>query len=443
VSVRTFKGGIHPPEFKGQTNGLSIESLPLADELFVPLHQHTGKPCDSLVSIGDRVLKGQKIGDTDGFISAPVHSPVTGTVTSIEKRIGFSGQNTLGVAISVDQEGQEETAFMEAMPDWEQAEVGTIQKAAREAGLVGLGGAAFPTHVKLSPPEDKAIDTVIINGCECEPFLTCDHRLMLEEAEQMITGSRIMKKAVGADKIIIGIEDNKPDAVEHVRQAARDYEDISVQILETKYPQGAEKQLIQALVGREVPSGKLPMDVGALVHNVGTAVALAQAVVEGRPLLDRVITVSGPSISRPANVRVPVGTPISHVIEHLGGLKDDVARVVLGGPMTGTAQSSLSVAVVKGTSGILAMNKEITARLDDSYKDCVRCNRCVSACPMFLYPNFLGVAAEYRDWDRAEQEGALDCVECGVCAFVCPSARPLVRFFRGAKAAIWEKRRQA
>lgn len=442
MSGRSFRGGTHPPEYKDLSEGLAVESLPLASELFLALQQHTGKPCTALVKAGDRVLRGQKIGDSDGFISAPVHSPVTGTVVGIEERIGVTGQEVRGVVLSVGPEDdQSQVSFMEAMPDWEKADPEWIRRAAREAGLVGLGGAAFPTHVKLSPPDDKNIDTVIINGCECEPFLTCDHRLMLEQGQAMIVGSLLMKKAVGADKVIIGVEDNKPDAIEHLGQLAGEYPEIEVQELETKYPQGAEKQLIMALLGREVPSGKLPMDVQALVHNVGTAVALAQAVTEGKPLMERVITASGPGLGRPANLLVPLGTPVSHIVDHLGGLSESTQRLIVGGPMTGVAQSGLEVSVVKGTSGVLALDQEVARGLTEDYMDCVRCNRCVQGCPMLLYPNFLGIAAEYGDWDRAERENALDCVECGVCAYMCPSKRPLVRFFRQAKAAIWARQR--
>ncbi len=439
--MKTFSGGIHPPEHKEATQHLAIEDVSLPTELFIALHQHTGAPCKALVEVGQEVLRGQKIGDADGFITAPVHSPVTGTVAAIEERRHFNGTMVTGVVITTGSlEAQSRTAYMEAVPQWQDAEVDTIRKMVREAGIVGLGGAAFPAHVKLSPPSDKPIDTVIINGCECEPFLTCDHRLLLEDAEQMITGSLIIKKAVGARSVVIGIEDNKPDAIQHVTRLASDHEDVAVVGLETRYPQGAEKQLIQVVLGREVPSGKLPMEVGAVVHNVGTAIAVAEAVTLGKPLIDRVLTVSGPAVARPANLRVPLGMPISEVVEHCGGLSGDSVRVVLGGPMTGWAQPDLSTMVIKGTSGVLALDATGPA-MDDRYLDCVRCQRCVSACPMLLYPNFLGVAGEHRQWARAENEGALDCVECGACAYVCPARRPMVRFIRSAKAAIWARQR--
>ena len=436
---KTFEGGIHPPEYKEYTDKLAIETVPLPEEIFVPLHQHTGAPCQAMVEPDQEVLRGQKIGDADGFITAPVHSPVTGRVVALEERLSFNGQKVMGAVIAVGSaEDQARTALMEALPDWENAEVDDIRKLVREAGIVGLGGAAFPAHVKLSPPPDKSIDTVIINACECEPFLTCDHRLLLEEAEDMLTGSLIMKKAVGASKVIIGIEDNKPDAVQHMQKLTSDMADVTVEELPTKYPQGAEKQLIKALLDREVPSGGLPMDVGALVHNVGTAIAVARAVTQGEPLMERVLTVSGPAVAGHANLKVAIGTPIGHVLDHVGGLKDNVVRLVMGGPMTGFAQSSLEVPVVKGTSGLLALDENI-CRLSDSYLDCVRCKRCVDACPMFLYPNFLGVAGEYGQVNRLEAFDVLDCVECGACAYVCPSQRPMVRFMRQGKALVWEK----
>ncbi len=439
--TKTFSGGTHPPEYKEATEQLPIVDLALPGEVFVPLHQHIGAPCQATVEPGQEVLRGQKIGDAEAFVSAPVHSPVTGTVVGIAERDHFNGQQVNGVLIRVGSaEDQERTAFMEPLPSWQDATADAIRSLVRQAGIVGLGGAAFPTHVKLAPPADKPIEAVIINGCECEPFLTCDHRLLLEQAEKMITGALVMKKAVNANRVIIGIEDNKPDALSLMSEASASHPDVEVVALETKYPQGAEKQLIKAVLGREVPARQLPMEVGALVHNVGTAVAVCDAVMTGRPLIDRVLTVSGPGAVRPANVRVPLGTSIDFVLGQLGGLKDTASRVVVGGPMTGWAQHDLSSVVVKGTSGILVLDDSTARRAGDHYV-CVRCQRCVRACPMFLYPNFLGTAGEISDWTQADAEGALDCVECGACAYVCPAQRPIVRFVRAAKAAIWEQQR--
>jgi Na+-translocating ferredoxin:NAD+ oxidoreductase subunit C len=441
MSSGTFAGGIHPPDYKEATAQLAIEYVPLAKELFVPLHQHIGAPCAPCVEVGQEVLKGQKLGDTEAFVSAPVRAPATGKVVAIEKRKSFTGLDVLGVVIAVgSEEDQQRRAYLDPILNWQEADVAVIRKQVREAGLVGMGGAAFPTSVKLSPPADSPIDTVIINACECEPFLTCDHRLMLERAEDMIVGALIMKRVVNAQNVIIGIEDNKPDAIAHVTQVAAKFPGVRVVGLHTKYPQGAEKQLIKATLDREVPARGLPMKVGALVHNVSTAISMADAVLQGKPLLDRVVTISGPGIKRPCNVRVAFGTPFAHLVEYAGGLNGLAARIVIGGPMTGFAQSDLSATVVKGTGGLLALDKTMAARREE-YRDCVRCQRCVRACPMYLYPNFLATAAELSQWDKADKDGALDCVECGACAYECPSNRPMVRFIRSAKATIVARQR--
>lgn len=441
MTTGTFVGGIHPPDYKEATKNLAIENVPLPKALFVPLHQHIGAPNSACVEVGQEVLKGQKIGGSDSFVSAAVHSPATGKVVAIEKRRYFTGQEVMGVAIAVGSaEDQKKTAYMDPIPKWQDAKPDDIRARVREAGIVGMGGAAFPTTVKLSPPADCPIDTIIINGCECEPFLTCDHRLLLEKIDGVITGALIMKRALGASKVIIGIEDNKPDAIEHVTKAAAKYPDVEVIGLHTKYPQGAEKQLIKATLDREVPARGLPMKVGALVQNVGTALAVTEAMLEGKPLIDRVLTVSGPGVKRPCNLRVALGAPLSHIVDQAGGLNSFAERLVLGGPMTGWAQEDLSAHVVKGTSGFLALDKAMAAKRD-GYLDCVRCQRCVQACPMYLYPNFIATAGELKQWNVADREGALDCVECGACAYGCPSLRPMVRFIREAKAAVMEMQR--
>ena len=441
MSSGTFLGGIHPPDHKEATKDLAIENASLPEALFVALHQHLGAPCAACVEVGQQVLKGQKIGDTEAFVSAPVHAPVSGKVTAIEKRKSFTGQEVMGVAIAVGPtQDQKKTAYLDKITDWQKAQPDVIRARVRAAGIVGLGGAAFPTSVKLSPPADCPIDTIIINGCECEPFLTCDHRLLLEKTEEVIVGALIMKRALGASRVIIGIEDNKPDAVEHATAVAARYPDVSVVGLHTKYPQGAEKQLIKATLDREVPARGLPMKVGALVQNVGTALAVAEAVLEGKPLIERVVTVSGPGVKRPCNVRVPLGTSLSHLVEQAGGLNALAERLVLGGPMTGWAQADLGASVVKGTGGFLALDRTMAASRDE-FLDCVRCQRCVQACPMYLYPNFLATAAELKQWSVTDREGALDCIECGACAFGCPSRRPMVRFIREAKAAVMELQR--
>ncbi|MDP2856706.1 MAG: electron transport complex subunit RsxC [Bacillota bacterium] len=435
MTFGTFQAGIHPPYFKEASSGREIRDISLPEEVVIPLHQHTGVPCDPLVKVGDHVLVGQKIGDSKAFVTAPVHASVSGEVKAVEPRPYFTGANVMSVVIATD--GEQESASLPGGTTVENATPGEIKKAAREAGLVGMGGAAFPTAVKLSPPQDKPIDTIVINGCECEPFLTCDHRIMLERADDMIAGSFLIMKAVGAGKCVFGVENNKPDVIELLSQKIKDRTDMAVIPLETKYPQGSEKQLIKATLNREVPPGKLPMEVGTVVNNVQTAVALLEAVTTGRPLIDRVLTVAGPAAREPQNVRVKIGTPVKHVLSECGGVQD-AAKVILGGPMTGWAQSSLDVPVVKGTSGILALTPQM-ARVTP-HLACVRCGKCVEHCPVMLYPNFIGVYAEAKIWDKAEAWNVLDCFECGVCAYVCPSKRPLVQFVRFAKAEVLARR---
>lgn len=437
MNAKTFQAGAHPPTFKEASSGKEVVEIPLPSEVVIPLHQHTGAPCDSLVKVGDKVLVGQKIGDTKAFVSAPVHASVAGEVKAVEPRPYFTGTQVMSVVIAVSE--KQEMAQFPKGTSVEEATPEDIRKAVREAGIVGMGGAAFPTSVKLSPPPDKPIDSVIINGGECEPFLTCDHRNMLEQVDALIKGARLLVKAVGASAVYFGVENNKPDAIQLLTEKVSCEEGMEVTPLECKYPQGAEKQLIKAVLNREVPPGKLPMEVGALVQNVGTAIAVYEAVTSGKPLFERVLTVSGPSAAEPKNVRVKVGTLASHILEQCGGI-EGAAKVILGGPMTGWAQSSLDVPVVKGTSGILALPAEMVE--EEGWLPCVKCGKCVDHCPMFLYPNFIGTFAEAGRYDQAEAWGALDCFECGVCAYVCPAKRPLVQFVRFAKADIMARRRK-
>jgi len=431
LTYGTFQAGIHPPYFKEASSSREIREISLPEEVVIPLHQHTGVPCEPLVKVGDYVLAFQKIGDSKAFVTAPVHASVAGQVKAVEPRPYFTGSNVMSVVITTAQE--QKSAALTGGTTVDKATPAEIKKAARDAGLVGMGGAAFPTAVKISPPADKPIDTIVINGCECEPFLTCDHRIMLERADDMIAGTFLLMKAVGASKGVFGVEVNKPDVIQLLTEKIKGRSDMAVIPLETKYPQGSEKQLIKATLNREVPPGKLPMEVGTVVNNVQTAVALLQAVTEGRPLVDRVLTVTGPAAKDPQNVRVKIGTPVKHVLAECGGV-ENAAKVILGGPMTGWAQSSLDVPVVKGTSGILALTPEIARTTP--HLACVRCGRCVKHCPMMLYPNFIGVYAEAKIWDKAEAWHVLDCFECGVCAYVCPSKRPLVQFVRFAKAEV-------
>lgn len=438
VSVKTFsRGGIHPPEHKEPTAGSPIREIPPAPEMVIPLSQHIGAPCEPQVAVGDRVLVGQKIGDCAAFISAPVHSSVSGTVKAIEPRRNFTGAMVNCIVIAPD-ERQEAVAAGEK-GDWRQLDSEQIKQMVREAGIVGLGGAAFPASVKIAPPKDKPIDTVIINGCECEPFLTCDQALMLQRPDDLIEASRMLVRVVGAKHAYIGIETNKPDAIELLESRLNGDPEVSVARCQVKYPEGAEKQLIKAVLDREVPPGKLPSEVGALVQNVGTALAMLDAVKDGTPLTKRVLTVTG-AVNRPGNLEVHIGTPVSFLIDQCGGFAAPPGKVILGGPMTGWAIDDMSVPVQKGTSGIVVLTQEYV----DTHPvlACVRCGKCVESCPMGLMPNMIGIYAERGNWDGAEKWNAMDCFECGSCAYVCPSKRPIVDWVRQAKRAINDRRRR-
>ncbi|OFW68798.1 MAG: hypothetical protein A2V52_07285 [Actinobacteria bacterium RBG_19FT_COMBO_54_7] len=409
-----------------------IKAAPVPAEVIIPLSQHIGAPNEVLVSPGDKVTVGQKIGGSEAFVSAAVHSSVAGTVKSITEITGFTGAMVKAVII---ESAPEQPEFeKKAGADLDAVTGDRVREIAREAGLVGMGGAAFPTHVKLAPPQDKAIDTVIINACECEPFLTCDHRLMLERAADLVSGVKLLMKAVGAKSGIVGIEANKMDAVDEVRKAAEGEPGVSVEVLEVKYPEGAEKMLIYALTGRKVPPGKLPSEVSCLVQNAGTALALYEAAAWGKPLYERVLTITGPGIKQPCNLLAKIGTPISTLVDFCGGFRGEAGKLILGGPMTGWAQKDASAPIVKGTSGVLVLTADaIDVGIE---QECVRCGKCVDACPMFLLPNFIVQYTKREEWDKAEMSGALDCFECGCCSFVCPAYIPHVSYAREAKAEI-------
>lgn len=429
MTTSRFKGGVHPPDRKEATRHLASERAPLPETVSVPVSQHLGAPCVPLVSVGDRVERGQVVADVDAMVSAPVHTPVHGEVKSIAPRLLASGLRATVITIAADAEQDWDTWLAVPESDDPRAMV-------RAAGIVGMGGAAFPTTVKLTPPHDMPIDTLILNGCECEPFLTCDHRIMLEHAEKVVAGARIMAQVVGAERIVIGLEDNKPDAAEALRVHAG--ADVEILVLPTNYPQGAEKQLIFAVLGKEVPHGKLPAATGALVQNVGTAAAVADAVRDRKPLMERVVTVTG-RVARPANLIAALGTSFADLIEAVGGFGPDVGRVISGGPMTGAAVATLDVPVVKGTSGIVVLGKDEAAPAVRGDQPCIRCGRCSRACPMMLLPYQIGTYANQSNWDGAEAFHALDCIECGCCSFVCPTRRPLVQMIRRAKLPLMER----
>ncbi|MFP4081312.1 MAG: electron transport complex subunit RsxC [Candidatus Aminicenantes bacterium] len=436
MKARSFPNGIHPPEFKQRTADKAIEAMPAPEKVILPLLQHFGKPAQPLVKKGDQVFVGQKIGASSALFSACVHSSVSGKVIAVGNHPHPSGRSI--PALTIRNDGEERISS--PLPETEHPfslSPDEIRQRVKEGGIVGLGGAAFPTAVKLSPPKDKPIDTVIINGCECEPFLTADYRLMMEYPEEILNGAELIRMATGAERILVAIEDNKKKAFHLFQQKAK-HKTVEVVLLKTKYPQGAEKNLIYALLNREVPRGGLPFDVGIVVQNVGTTKAIWDAVSKGKPLYERVLTVSGDGIGEPKNVLVRMGTPFQKVIEFCGGLKEGVDILVMGGPLMGIAQWSLGVPVIKGSSGLLAWT---APPLSPEYT-CIRCGRCIHVCPMNLVPTQLMKYAQFDHLQEAEMWGALDCVECGCCQYICPSKIPLVHWIRWGKNKIAALKRE-
>ncbi len=434
MSLKTFsKGGVHPPENK-LSAGVSIQKIPLPEVVVIPLSQHLGAPSKVLVKRGDEVKVGQLIAQSDGFISTNIHSSVSGKVLKVDLFPDSSGYRKMAVQIQVEGDTwMEDIDRSEDLVRNTVLEQADIRKKMLEAGIVGLGGATFPSHVKLMVPSGKTAEYLIINGVECEPYLTADQMLMQEHPTELAAGISLLMKGLGVEKAILGIENNKPDAIRIMKEATKDSA-IEVQALKVMYPQGGEKQLVQALLKREVPSGGLPIDVGVVVFNVGTAYATYMAVMKNRPLIERVVTVSGKSLEKPSNFKVRVGTPVSYLIEQAGGLPEDTAKVINGGPMMGKALSSLDVPVVKGSSGILIIKEEEAARKE--ILPCIRCTRCVGVCPMGLEPYLLMTQSEKGLYERMEQEKVMDCIECGSCSYTCPSARPLLDYIRLGKAEV-------
>ncbi len=433
--LRTFsQGGVLVREFKEPTEKKPIERIPLPARLVVPLSQHFGAPCEPVVKRGETVRRGQKIGLSKIALSADIHAPAAGKVKEIGPHPHPGGFYVESVVIEVDPDGESEPDAGPIDPKDRDAVLARI----REMGVVGLGGATFPTAVKLNPPAAKPIDTLILNGAECEPFLTSDHRLMLEQGERIVEGYRIIRTILGDPRVIVAVEDNKPDAAARMEELTEDDSFAEVCVLKTRYPQGAERQLISAVLRRTVPSGGLPMDVGVVVQNVGTAAAVADAVNRGRPLVERVVTVSGDAIREPKNLLVPIGTPYRDLVEFCGGLTRDFSRLVMGGPMMGKAQPSLEVPVIKGTSGVLFFTPK-TARPVPELQ-CIRCGACVRVCPQGLVPADLATYAEKEELDRIRE--VVDCVECGSCNFICPSHRRLVQWIRFGKSELRRTRKK-
>ncbi len=436
----SFRGGVHPPHKKSQTASKPIIELAAPAKVIIPLSQHIGAPAKPTVKKGDEVKIGQVLGEAGGFVSAQIHSSVSGKVVNVAPHPHPLGKDVLSVEI--ENNGNDETVEFEPLESWESASRTDIIKKIAESGIVGKGGATFPSHVKLSPPEDKPIDTLILNGAECEPYLTADHRLMLEKTEGILEGTRIVQQVLGAKSTWIGIEDNKPDAVAAVSEKLSEprYQGMSVAKLRTKYPQGGEKQLIQAITGREVPSGGLPMHVGCVVHNIGTVYAIWEAITRGIPLYRRVVTVTGPSVGKPANFLVRIGTPIQFILDTCEVDMQTTKKLIMGGPMMGLAQSDPSAPVIKSTSGILAYDKIYPGIRSHA---CINCGNCVRACPAGLVPSALGKYVDKERYEDAEEWNVLDCIECGSCAFVCPSKINLVHFMKLGKYHVMAARKAA
>lgn len=440
VSKASFPRGIHPPENKEMASGAEIEIIPTPAQVQVPLHQHSGAPCEALVKPRSEVVLGQAIGRSEAFVSAAVHSPVNGKVARTSMVTLPNGRHVEAVAIKAEGEQLEGEALWQALygGDWPPGDADEhspeeILEAVKNAGIVGLGGAAFPTHVKLKLAPDRPVHTLVLNGCECEPFLNADYRLMLEAAAAIVSGARLAARAVGAKRIVVAIEDNKPLAVDEMRSAAARTA-MEIVVVKTKYPMGSERQLVPTILGLEVPTGGIPLEVGVLVMNVGTAAAVAAAVFRGHALTHRVVTVSGPGIRDPKNLLVPLGISYRELVEFCGGLREDAARVIAGGPMMGFTLGNLDSPVTKGTSGITVLTEAEVRRSERIV--CIRCGRCVDVCPLHLVPTKIAHAARKRDWDLSRRYYISACVECGCCAFACPSSIPLVQMIRAGKAEI-------
>lgn len=432
MKLFTFKGGVHPSENKVQTENEAIQTFDAPKMVHVALLQHIGAPLNALVKPGDRVLKGQKIADSEAFMSAPVHSSVSGVVKKIEfLPFPLSGKvNT----IIIENDDKEELAELTTIKDWKMASKEDLLAMVREKGIVGVGGACFPTHIKLNPPKDVTIDTLVMNGAECEPYLNADNRLMLEDPKSIIEGVKIIMHILGVKSAKIGIENNKPKAIASMVKASEGDNGIEICPLKTQYPQGGEKQLIKAILDREVPSAKLPSAVGVVVQNTATAALVYEGIVNGMPLIEKVVTISGKAIKNPMNLKVRIGTMFRDMLDHAGIERDEVDKLVMGGPMMGMAQYSEDVPVVKGTSGLLALTTAETNPC--KAKNCILCGKCIGACPMGLEPLMYAKLAKFNQWEEMGKYKLMDCIACGSCAYICPANRPLTEAINIGKAKL-------
>jgi electron transport complex protein RnfC len=440
LGLPTFKKGIHLKDSKSFTNEKPIEYLPPPQEVFIPLQQHIGVGGEVIVEKGQEVKTGQVIGKSEKFVSAPVHSSITGTVKAVDQFL-----HPLGIKatmIHIEKTAEKDVWEKLSVPEnWEKASAEDLRNLIWQAGIVGLGGAAFPTHVKLAPPKEKKIDTFILNGVECEPYLTADHRAMLEFGEKILSGMAIIMKILGTSQGYIGIENNKPDAIDVMNKLVRkSYPSFQVVPLKVKYPQGAEKMLIEAIIKRKVPAGGLPMDVGVVVNNVGTALAIADAIIAGKPLVERIVTVTGEGVIEPKNLMARIGTTFNVLFDSCGGIKEKANQIYMGGPMMGIAQYRLDVPIVKATSGIICRDSDLDSK--SHIYPCIQCGNCVTVCPMNLLPTRLSSYSETTKLAEAEEFGILNCIECGSCSFVCPSNIPLVQWIRVGKLQVSESKRK-
>jgi len=436
-----FKGGIHPPQHKAISTGQPIQAATLAKELVLPLHQHIGESAQPIVEVGDRVLKGQKIARAEGYVSASVHASSSGTVVAIEERPIPHPSGLSATCIIIDTDGEDR--WIEHGPEatpYTEMPASHLRNLIRTSGIVGLGGAGFPSYIKLNPAGTE-IDTLILNGVECEPYISCDDMLMRERPEQVIAGAKVMRHALQAKQTLIAIEDNKPEAYAALLKTCQDEVGIEVVQVPTLYPQGSEKQLIKVLTDKEVPSNGLPLQVGIVVHNVGTAAAIHNAIDLGKPLTSRIVTITGDGVAEPCNLEVPLGTPMQHLLDQCGGLRNDVDRIIMGGPMMGFAMHSIDIPVIKTTNCILAATKDNVTPPSD-IMPCIRCGACADVCPVELLPQQLQWFARAKEFDRAQEYNLFDCIECGCCSYVCPSNIPLVHYYRYAKTEIWAQERE-
>lgn len=439
MSLLTFKGGIHPYEGKELTMDKPIETYLPKGELVYPLSQHIGAPAKPVVKKGDRVLVGQRIAEAGGFVSAHIHASVSGTVKNIEPRLTAGG--TKAESIIIENDGEYEVMERPAPGNWQEMDRKDLLAVIQDAGIVGMGGAGFPTHVKLSPKNPDSIDYIIVNGSECEPYLTSDYRRMLEEPEKVVTGLEIVLHMFPQASGIIAIEDNKPEAIRIMKEQTADHPKIQVNVMKTKYPEGAERQLIYANTGRYINSGMLPADAGCIVHNVDTVTAIYKAVVEGVPLIDRIITISGDDIVDPKNFKVLLGTSLQELIEAAGGYLDgEPEKIISGGPMMGKAMFSTEVPAVKGSSAVLCMKKDEVAACEPS--NCIRCGRCVAVCPGRVNPTKLASLAEHGKLDAFVEQDGMECCECGCCSYVCPAKRHLTQTIAATRKAILAGRKK-